>query len=150
MEDMPTANLDARLLVLPIDDERLLVIFNVRLLPVNQRVGADRTQSVHLPMWQSVLLVLDSDGALLSGQLKWLCFIEWNDLHSLPFEGQIPEPLLSLIGVLVLRVHECALRRICFNHSSSYAKFCFVAFFVNTINLKGLGLTLLRRKNHRV
>ena len=150
MEDMPAANLDARLLVLPIDDERLLVILNVRLLSVNERVGADQTQSVHFPMRQSVLLVLDSDGALLSGQLKWLGFIEWNDLHSLPFKGQIPEPLLSLIGVLVLSVHECALRGICFNHSSSFAKFCFVAFFVNTINLKGLGLTLLRRKNHRV
>ena len=51
MEDMPAANLDARLLVLPIDDERLLVILNVRLLSVNERVGADRTQSIHLPMW---------------------------------------------------------------------------------------------------
>ena len=67
VEDVPATDLDARLLVFPVNDEGLLCILRVRLLAVNERVSADHAKSAHFVMRQRNLLAFDSDGAFLGG-----------------------------------------------------------------------------------
>ena len=67
VEDVPATDLDARLLVFPVNDEGFLSVLRVRLLTVNERVSADHAKSAHFVMRQRNLLALDSDGVFLRG-----------------------------------------------------------------------------------
>ena len=67
VENVPATDLDARLLIFPINDKRLLCVFRVCLLAVNERVSADHAKSAHFVMRQRNLLAFDSDGAFLGG-----------------------------------------------------------------------------------